>query len=87
MLVLSPLPLLAVLGGIVACLATRVRPVGVPRGAGRALCAQDPEFGRAVSHWVGHVVADRLHASRIRLLDLYAPLRQRQPDMSPTPRR
>ncbi|RVU22738.1 cyclic nucleotide-binding domain-containing protein [Streptomyces antnestii] len=39
----------------------------------RALCADDPEFGRAIAVWVGLVVADRLHASRIRLLDLYAP--------------
>jgi CRP-like cAMP-binding protein len=39
----------------------------------RALCAEDPEFGRAVADWVGRVVAQRLHASRIRLLDQYAP--------------
>ncbi|GGM19206.1 hypothetical protein GCM10010129_74320 [Streptomyces fumigatiscleroticus] len=39
----------------------------------RALCVQDPEFGRAVATWVGQVVAHRLHATRVRLLDLYAP--------------
>ncbi|MFE6281919.1 cyclic nucleotide-binding domain-containing protein [Streptomyces sp. NPDC057877] len=39
----------------------------------REMCAQDPEFGRAVAVWVGRVVADRLQASRVRLLDLYAP--------------
>ncbi|MEU6524684.1 cyclic nucleotide-binding domain-containing protein [Streptomyces sp. NPDC046924] len=39
----------------------------------RALCAEDPEFGRAVAVWVGRVVAHRLHSARIRLLDLYAP--------------
>ncbi|MGW6543717.1 cyclic nucleotide-binding domain-containing protein [Streptomyces massasporeus] len=39
----------------------------------RAMCAQDPEFGRAIADWVGRVVAHRLHASRVRLLDLYAP--------------
>ncbi|MGV4981060.1 Crp/Fnr family transcriptional regulator [Streptomyces sp. NPDC001709] len=39
----------------------------------RAMCAEDPEFGRAVAVWVGRVVAQRLHASRVRLLDLYAP--------------
>ncbi|MFI8219328.1 cyclic nucleotide-binding domain-containing protein [Streptomyces sp. NPDC085932] len=38
----------------------------------RAMCAQDAEFGRAVAEWVGRVIADRLHASRVRLLDLYA---------------
>ncbi|MGW3206064.1 cyclic nucleotide-binding domain-containing protein [Streptomyces sp. NPDC001135] len=39
----------------------------------RAMCAEDAEFGRAAACWVGRVVAQRLHASRIRLLDLYAP--------------
>ncbi|MEU4654613.1 cyclic nucleotide-binding domain-containing protein [Streptomyces sp. NPDC023723] len=39
----------------------------------RDLCAQDAEFGRAVAAWVGDVVAHRLHAARIRLLDLFAP--------------
>ncbi|MEU4040071.1 Crp/Fnr family transcriptional regulator [Streptomyces collinus] len=39
----------------------------------RVLCAQDPEFGRAVAVWVGRVVAQRLQASRVRLLDLYGP--------------
>lgn len=39
----------------------------------RALCARDPAFGRAVATWVGNVVAHRLHAARIRLLDLYGP--------------
>ncbi|MFF2502968.1 cyclic nucleotide-binding domain-containing protein [Streptomyces sp. NPDC058067] len=39
----------------------------------RKMCADDPEFGRAIAVWVGLVAADRLHASRIRLLDLYAP--------------
>ncbi|MGW4561148.1 Crp/Fnr family transcriptional regulator [Streptomyces sp. NPDC004561] len=39
----------------------------------RTTCAEDAEFGRAVAVWVGRVAAQRLHASRIRLLDLYAP--------------
>ncbi|MEU6379795.1 Crp/Fnr family transcriptional regulator [Streptomyces sp. NPDC046909] len=39
----------------------------------REMCAADPEFGRAVAVWVGRVIAHRLHAARIRLLDLYAP--------------
>ncbi|MFE9609754.1 Crp/Fnr family transcriptional regulator [Streptomyces sp. NPDC006012] len=39
----------------------------------RRMCAEDAEFGRAVAVWVGRVVAQRLHAARIRLLDLYAP--------------
>ncbi|MFB6876942.1 hypothetical protein [Streptomyces sp. NPDC056323] len=33
----------------------------------------DPAFGSAVGHWVGQVLADRLQATRIRLLDLCAP--------------
>lgn len=39
----------------------------------RRLCDEDPEFGRAIAVWVGRVVAHRLHAARVRLLDLYAP--------------
>ncbi|GAA2873584.1 cyclic nucleotide-binding domain-containing protein [Streptomyces mexicanus] len=39
----------------------------------RSLCERDPQFGCAVAVWVGRVVADRLHATRVRLLDLYAP--------------
>ncbi|MFJ4621868.1 Crp/Fnr family transcriptional regulator [Streptomyces sp. NPDC088812] len=39
----------------------------------RSLCAQDPDLGRVIATWVGRVVAHRLHASRVRLLDLYAP--------------
>ncbi|MEU4657346.1 cyclic nucleotide-binding domain-containing protein [Streptomyces sp. NPDC023723] len=39
----------------------------------RALCAEDAAFGRAVAGWVGGVVAHRLHAARVRLLDLYGP--------------
>lgn len=39
----------------------------------RALCEEDPEFGRAIAVWVGRVVAHRLHSARVRLLDLYAP--------------
>ncbi|MGW0414326.1 Crp/Fnr family transcriptional regulator [Streptomyces collinus] len=38
-----------------------------------AMCAADAGFGRATAVWVGRVVAQRLHASRVRLLDLYAP--------------
>ncbi|MFB7596180.1 Crp/Fnr family transcriptional regulator [Streptomyces sp. NPDC056160] len=39
----------------------------------RMLCERDAEFGRAVARWVGQVAAHRLHAARVRLLDLYAP--------------
>jgi hypothetical protein len=39
LLVLSPLLLLAVLAGLVACLVTRVSPMGALRGAGQLLWA------------------------------------------------
>ncbi|MGW0765798.1 cyclic nucleotide-binding domain-containing protein [Streptomyces sp. NPDC002676] len=52
---------------------TPVRAWEFDAGDVRALCAEDTEFGRAIAVWVGRVVAQRLHASRIRLLDLYAP--------------
>jgi hypothetical protein len=39
LLVLSPLLLLAVLAGLVACLVFRVSPVGALRGTGQLLCA------------------------------------------------
>ncbi|MFF4360026.1 Crp/Fnr family transcriptional regulator [Streptomyces sp. NPDC001604] len=37
----------------------------------RLMCLDDPEFGRAVEHWVGRVLAHRLNAARARLVDLY----------------
>ncbi|WP_347651909.1 hypothetical protein [Plantactinospora sp. B5E13] len=50
-LVLSPLLLLVVLAGLVACLVFRVSPVGALRGTGRLLCALpgtrfEMEYGR-----------------------------------------
>lgn len=41
------------------------------------LCNDDPELGYQVTRRVMTVVADRLHATRIRLIDLYASPRQR----------
>ncbi|MGW3151368.1 Crp/Fnr family transcriptional regulator [Streptomyces sp. NPDC001177] len=38
-----------------------------------ALCAADPELGYALMRRFTGVVAERLQATRIRLLDLYAP--------------
>ncbi|MER7486583.1 cyclic nucleotide-binding domain-containing protein [Streptomyces sp. NPDC126497] len=52
---------------------TPVRAWEFDAEAVRALCDEDPEFGRTVAVWVGRVVAQRLHATRVRLLDLYAP--------------
>ncbi|MDG9723051.1 MULTISPECIES: Crp/Fnr family transcriptional regulator [unclassified Streptomyces] len=52
---------------------TPVRAWEFDAEAMREMCVRDPEFGRAVAVWVGRVVAHRLHAARVRLLDLYAP--------------
>ncbi|OII60672.1 hypothetical protein BJP40_09110 [Streptomyces sp. CC53] len=39
----------------------------------RTLCAAEPAFGYALTLWVGQVLSHRLQATRVRLLDLYAP--------------
>ncbi|MFF9279167.1 cyclic nucleotide-binding domain-containing protein [Streptomyces griseosporeus] len=52
---------------------TPVRAYEFDAAAVRDLFRRDPAFGLAVSQWVGEVVADRLHAARSRLLDLYGP--------------
>ncbi|MFM9702752.1 MULTISPECIES: cyclic nucleotide-binding domain-containing protein [Streptomyces] len=53
--------------------ATPVRAYEFDADAVRAICADDPEFGRAIAVWIGRVVAHRLQSARVRLLDLYAP--------------
>ncbi|MFI9048562.1 cyclic nucleotide-binding domain-containing protein [Streptomyces sp. NPDC053427] len=39
----------------------------------RALCESDPILGRAMYHYVAESLANRLHGTRTRLLDLYGP--------------
>ena len=39
----------------------------------RELCHREPELGRAVTLGVAEVIAQRLHRTRTRLLDLYGP--------------
>ncbi|MFJ8160073.1 Crp/Fnr family transcriptional regulator [Streptomyces sp. NPDC096136] len=39
----------------------------------RMLMDSDPVFGSALGRWVAEVLAHRLQATRVRLLDLYAP--------------
>jgi CRP-like cAMP-binding protein len=39
----------------------------------RTMCEDDPALGASVAEWVGGIVAQRLRATRTRLLDLYAP--------------
>ncbi|MEU7635118.1 MULTISPECIES: cyclic nucleotide-binding domain-containing protein [unclassified Streptomyces] len=39
----------------------------------RTLCEEDPLLGRAVYRYVAETVAERLHGTRTRLLDLYGP--------------
>ncbi|MEV5936182.1 cyclic nucleotide-binding domain-containing protein [Streptomyces sp. NPDC093250] len=53
--------------------ATPVRAYEFDAPAVLALCQEDPEIGRDLTRWVGNVVAHRLHAARVRLLDLYGP--------------
>ncbi|MGC9543518.1 Crp/Fnr family transcriptional regulator [Streptomyces sp. UG1] len=45
----------------------------------RLACLNDPEFGRAVEHWVGRVLAHRLNAARARLVDLYGIYETKEP--------
>lgn len=52
---------------------TPVRAYEFDATAVRLLMDADPAFGSAVGHWVGRVLALRLHQTRTRLLDLYAP--------------
>ncbi|WP_424215211.1 Crp/Fnr family transcriptional regulator [Streptomyces sp. BI20] len=52
---------------------TPVRTYEFDGAAIRMLMDADPAFGSAVGHWVGRVLAHRLHETRTRLLDLYAP--------------
>ncbi|MCX4781593.1 cyclic nucleotide-binding domain-containing protein [Streptomyces sp. NBC_01264] len=52
---------------------TPVRTHEFEAAAVRMMMDADPAFGSAIGHWVGQVLAHRLLAARIRLLDLYAP--------------
>lgn len=52
---------------------TPVRTYEFDAAAVRTMIDADPAFGSAMGHWVAQVLAHRLHAARIRLLDLYAP--------------
>ncbi|MEK0097233.1 cyclic nucleotide-binding domain-containing protein [Streptomyces sp. A475] len=45
----------------------------------RELCAADPEVGRSVSTGVAAVIADRLSASRSRLLEMFGPYASDRP--------
>lgn len=53
--------------------ATPVRAYEFDASAVLALCGDDPGIGRDLTRWAGEVVAHRLHAARVRLLDLYGP--------------
>ncbi|MEU9113747.1 cyclic nucleotide-binding domain-containing protein [Streptomyces sp. NPDC048483] len=39
----------------------------------RDMCESDPVLGRAMYHYVAETLANRLHGTRSRLLDLYGP--------------
>ncbi|MET7298513.1 cyclic nucleotide-binding domain-containing protein [Embleya sp. NPDC005575] len=51
-----------------------VRAVEFDAGAVRAECERDTDFGRAITLVCAQVIAGRLQASRLRLLELYGPL-------------
>jgi CRP-like cAMP-binding protein len=50
-----------------------VRALEFDAEAVRAACANDPEFGCAITLGCAQVIAGRLQASRLRLLDLFGP--------------
>jgi CRP-like cAMP-binding protein len=52
---------------------TAARATEFPAGPVLDLCAADPALGYALMRRFTEVVAERLQATRIRLLDLYAP--------------
>ncbi|MET9886668.1 cyclic nucleotide-binding domain-containing protein [Streptomyces sp. NPDC006430] len=52
---------------------TPVRAYEFDAATVRKLMDDDPAFGSAIGNWVTQVLAHRLHAARVRLLDLYAP--------------
>ncbi|MEV1069152.1 cyclic nucleotide-binding domain-containing protein [Streptomyces sp. NPDC050263] len=52
---------------------TPVRAYEFDATAVRSMCQDDPALGQDVNRWVGQVLAHRLHSTRTRLLDLYAP--------------
>ncbi|MET9550145.1 cyclic nucleotide-binding domain-containing protein [Streptomyces sp. NPDC006627] len=52
---------------------TPVRAYEFDALAVRAMCQENAAFGRAITQWVGEVLARRLRSARTRLLDLYGP--------------
>ncbi|MFI1561827.1 Crp/Fnr family transcriptional regulator [Streptomyces sp. NPDC020490] len=58
---------------------TRLEAYEFDAVAVRLMCLNDAEFGRAVEHWVGRVLAHRLNAARARLVDLYGIYETREP--------
>ncbi|MER6410102.1 cyclic nucleotide-binding domain-containing protein [Streptomyces humidus] len=53
--------------------ASPVRAYEFDAAAVRALCAEDPRLDHELCTYVSGVLARRLRAARVRLLDLYAP--------------
>ncbi len=52
---------------------TIVRAISVEAGCLRAKCDDDHSFGYEIYHRILRVMANRLSATRLRLVDLYAP--------------
>jgi CRP-like cAMP-binding protein len=51
----------------------------------RRMCRADSTMQESVTLWVGRVLAQRLHAARTRLVDLYAPTAAESPGERPRP--
>ena len=56
-----------------AVAASPVRAIEFDAAEVRELCVRDPELGRALALGAAQVIAQRLHRTRTRLLDLYGP--------------
>ncbi|TJZ58969.1 cyclic nucleotide-binding domain-containing protein [Streptomyces piniterrae] len=52
---------------------SRVEALEFDAAVVRSLCMSDPVLGREMYRYVAETVIDRLHRTRIRLLDLYGP--------------
>jgi len=50
-----------------------VRAYEFEAAAVREMCRAEPPMGQLVAYWAGQVLAHRLQATRVRLLDLFAP--------------
>ncbi|MFJ5309754.1 Crp/Fnr family transcriptional regulator [Streptomyces sp. NPDC088350] len=62
-----------------AAAVTQVQAYEFDAVAVRLMCLDDAEFGQAVEHWVGRVLAHRLSAARVRLVSLPSTYAEQEP--------